>query len=64
MFMSLWGKERHIKIENQDKGMPKFVRRLEFKMHDYRGENVSWLSELKSTNLLQKTGANAGNVRQ
>ena len=45
-------------------GMPKSVRRLEFKMQYYRGENVSWLSELKSTNLLQKTGANAGNVRQ
>lgn len=41
MFMSLWGKERHMKIENQDKEMPKSVRRLEFKMHYYRGENIS-----------------------
>lgn len=53
-----------MKIENQDKEMPKSVRRLEFKMHYYRGENISWLSELKSTTLLQKTGANAGSVRQ
>lgn len=31
MFMSLWGEEGHIKIENQDKEMPKSVRRLEFR---------------------------------
>lgn len=64
MFMSLWGKKGHIKIENQDKEMPKSVRRLEFKMHYYRGETISWLSELESTNLLKKTGANSDNVRQ